>query len=192
MNYALLLFIFLFLTAPVFAQEKTVEIKTTTDKTTGDTIKTESVIISSSEDITPRNNLLIINPLKFLLFYNISYFTKVNDQIIVGGGIQTPTIKGLNGFGVNAELRYYPTGKNMRGFYLAPNISYNYIESGDVEIKPFTIGALVGWQWFPSDQFAIGLGIGIDHYSGDLSDEDDFDSYSGSVPALRFDIGFAW
>jgi hypothetical protein len=182
----------LILTISISAQEKTVEVKTTTNKATGDTVQTESVIISSSEDITPRNNLIVINPLKFLLFYNISYFSKVNDRVVVGGGIQTPTLRGLNGFGVSAEVRFYPTGKNMRGFYFAPNISYNYIESGDVEIKPFTIGALVGWQWFPSDQFAMGLGIGADHYSGDLSDDDDFGSYNGTVPALRFDIGFAW
>ena len=43
-----------------------------------------------------------------------------------------------------------------------------------------------------SDQFAIGLGLGIDYYTGSVSDGHDFENYSGSVPALRFDIGFAW
>ncbi|MBU1101201.1 MAG: hypothetical protein KKA84_12440 [Bacteroidetes bacterium] len=188
------------LTMSVFGQEKTKETKTTTNKESGETVTTESVIISESEDITPRTHMLIINPLKFLLFYNITYYNKVSDNLVVGGGIQTPTIKGLTGVGVNFEMRYYPTGKNMRGFYLAPNVAYNSIKSDEGKTSPFSMGALVGWQWFPSDQFAIGLGIGTDYYSGSSSsssnhwddDDDDFGSYNGWVPALRFDIGFAW
>lgn len=192
----------LLLTMSMMAQEKTKETKTTTNKDSGETVTTESVTISESEDITPRKHMLIINPLKFLLFYNITYYTKVADDMVIGGGIQTPTIKGLTGVGVNFEMRYYPTGKNMRGFYIAPNIAYNSIESDDGETSPFSIGALVGWQWFPSDQFAIGLGIGTDYYSGSSSsrnsshhwddDGDAFNDYNGWVPALRFDIGFAW
>ena len=48
-------------------------------------------------------------------------------------------------------------------------------------------------QWFPGDQFAIGLGIGVDYYffSGDSNDEN-FNDYNGFAPALRFDIGYAW
>ncbi len=64
-----------------FGQERTDEKKWTIDPETGDTIYTEAVVISQSEDITPRNNLIIINPLKFLLFYNISYFHKLGEGI---------------------------------------------------------------------------------------------------------------
>ncbi len=192
MKYFLTVILFLFLSVDLLSQEKTIEIRTTINTETGDTIKTESVVLSETEDVTPRNHMISINPLKFLIFYNITYYTKISEQVITGVGVQTPTIGGLDGIGVNAELRFYPSGKNMRGFYFAPNISYNYIHSGDIEIQPFSFGALVGWQWFPSDQFAMGLGIGIDYYSGNVSDDDDFDSYNGSVPALRFDIGYAW
>jgi DNA-binding MarR family transcriptional regulator len=35
--------------------------------------------------------------------------------------------------------------------------------------------------------------IGIDYYTGSVDDiDDDFNNYSGSVPAVRFDIGYAW
>ena len=153
----------------------------------------EAVVISQSEDITPRNNLIIINPLKFLLFYNISYFHKLGEGSALGFGLQMPTISGLNGFGLNAEARFYPTGKNLRGFYLAPNISYNNLSSdeSDESVSITSVGGLIGWQWFPGDQFAIGLGIGLDYYffSGD---DDDFDKLDGTAPALRFDIGYAW
>jgi hypothetical protein len=176
-----------------FGQERTDEKKWTIDPETGDTIYTESVIISESEDITPRNSMIVINPLKFLLFYNISYFHKLSDGAAIGGGIQIPTLSGLSGFGVNAEVRIYPKGNNLRGFYIAPNVSYNSItdDETDETVSITSIGGLVGWQWFPGEQFAIGLGIGADYYffSGD---SDDFEDLDGFAPALRFDIGYAW
>jgi hypothetical protein len=142
-----------------FAQERTDETKVTVNPETGDTTFTESIVISQSSDITPRNHMLVINPLKFILFYNISYFQKVSDRVVVGGGVQMPTISELDGFGAN----------------------------------PFSFGVLVGWQWFPGDQFAIGFGIGLDYYIGTIEEDNgDFERYNGTVPALRFDIGYPW
>jgi hypothetical protein len=175
----------------IFGQERKGERKWTIDPATGDTVYTESVTISETEDITPRNNMIVINPLKFLLFYNISYFHKINDGVAIGGGIQFPTLSGVNGFGLNAEVRLYPKGKNLKGFYVAPNISYNDLSSEGDQQSITSIGGLVGWQWFPGDQFAMGLGIGADYYiftGDDLGLED----YDGFAPALRFDVGFAW
>jgi len=185
----------IFLYHPAFSQVRTEETKKTVDEKTGDTTLTRSVIIAQSEDITPRNHMIVINPLKFFLFYNLTYFQKASQNIGIGGGIQIPTLSGLTGFGVNAEMRLYPSGKTLRGFYFAPNISYNRLsgEHSDVTTSAFSVGGLVGWQWFPGDDFAIGLGLGIDYYTGSTSqDENDFGSYDGTVPAIRFDIGYAW
>jgi len=183
----------LFLCSGIYGQVKTDEKKTSVNKTVGDTTYTESTSISKTEDITTRNSMIVINPLKFFLFYNISYFGKISDNLVIGAGIQTPTLKGITGFGVNAEARFYPNGKNMRGFYVAPNISYNSINADGTTATPFSFGALIGWQWFPGEQFAMGLGIGVDYYSGSIGNKNEnFDSYHGSVPAIRFDIGYAW
>lgn len=188
---SLLISLAMFLSA--FGQDRTGEIRVTIKPETGDTTFTESVIISQTKDITPRNSMIVINPLKFLLFYNISYFHKISDRAVIGGGVQIPTISGLDGFGANAEIRFHPSVNNLRGFYFAPNISYNNLsgEDSDESLSIFSIGGLLGWQWFPGDQFAIGLGIGIDYYffSGE---EDDFSDVNGTAPALRFDIGYAW
>jgi hypothetical protein len=176
-----------------FGQEKTNERKWIINSETGDTIYSESVSITESEDITPRSSMIAINPLKFLIFYNISYIHKINDGVAICLGVQAPTLSGIDGFGMNAEVRFYPKGKNLKGFYFAPNISYNYLSDGDVSTSPVSVGGLVGWQWFPGEQFAMGLGIGIDYYFGSVSDEqDDFENYDGMAPALRFDIAYAW
>ncbi len=175
------------------AQVRTDETKVTVNETTGDTVYTQSVTISETEDITTRNHMIVINPLKFLLFYNLSYFNMVSESIAIGGGLQTPTISGVSGIGFNAELRYYPTGKMLRGFYIAPNIAYNNLKFEDESISPFSIGILLGWQWFLGDEFALGLGIGIDYYTGNVKGHNgNIESYDGKVPSLRFDIGYAW
>ncbi len=176
-----------------YAQTRTDETTKTVKRVAGDTTYTEAVIISQTEDITPRRHMFVINPLKFFLFYNLTYFQQVSQNVAIGGGIQTPTIKGLDGFGFNAEVRLYPSGKTLRGFYVAPNISYNKLTTEDAETDPFSMGVLVGWQWFPGDEFAIGLGIGVDYYSGSVREDDgELEKYSGKIPALRFDIGYAW
>jgi hypothetical protein len=189
----ILTFILLILfTISISAQIKTKEKKKTVTEE-GDTVYTESTIISIVEDITPREDMIVINPLKFFIFYNLSYFHKISDKVALGGGFQIPTISGLGGFGINAEARIYPSAKTLRGFYIAPNISYNHLTVSDGSASAVGMGALIGWQWFPGDDFAIGLGIGIDYYTGSVDDvDDDFNNYSGSVPAVRFDIGYAW
>ena len=79
---SLLISLAMFLSA--FGQDLTGEIRVTVNPETGDTTFTQSVIISQTEDITPRNSMIVINPLKFLLFYNISYFHKISDALEKG------------------------------------------------------------------------------------------------------------
>ncbi|MBA4406140.1 hypothetical protein C0389_02580 [bacterium] len=189
----LILGLFFFCASQIsFAQEKTTEKRITADSK-GKKDSTEAMIISETEDITPRENMLIINPLKFFLFYNLSFYRKIDNALVLGGGFQLPTLKDINGFGVNAEIRIHPGKKALRGFYIAPNLSFNNLSTSrtNSNAQVFSIGVLVGWQWFPGNDFAMGLGIGIDHYF--LSDSKDaFTSYDGNVPAVRFDIGYAW
>jgi hypothetical protein len=186
--------VLLMLTTSANGQIKTEEKKKTVTEL-GDTVYTESTIISTIEDITPRNDMIVVNPLKFFIFYNLTYFHRTSENMALGAGIQIPTISGLGGFGLNLEARIYPSGKTLRGFYFAPNISYNRltVDNENGNTSAFSMGALIGWQWFPGDDFAIGLGIGADYYTGSVDDiNNDFSNYSGSVPVVRFDIGYAW
>jgi hypothetical protein len=185
----------LFFCQSAFSQVRTEEKKKTVTEQKGDTTITKSEIISKSEDITPRHHMIVVNPLKFLLFYNISYYQSLSPTFVIGGGVQAPTISGIDGIGFNLETRFHPSAKALRGFYFAPNISYNRLsgEHNDNSISTFSVGGLLGWQWFVGDDFAIGLGIGIDYYFLSSSDNsDDFGKYNGTAPSLRFDIGYGW
>jgi hypothetical protein len=192
------------LTASAAAQTRTEETVTTTDST-GKEVTSKVVRVGTSEDITARSNMIVVNPLKMFLFYNLSYYHALSKSIVVGGGLQMPTVSGISGFGANAEMRWHPSGKAMRGFYVAPNISFNTLSTKETffdgstlesSATPISLGVLTGWQWFPGDEFAIGLGLGIDYYwiSADATDGETsvFGSYDGLAPALRFDIGYAW
>jgi hypothetical protein len=193
----------------VFAQTRTEETRTTTDST-GKTVTEKIVTVAKVEDIRPLNNMIIINPLKFILYYNLSYYRKISPLADIGIGFQIPSLSEIKGWGVNAEIRLHPSLHSPRGFYFAPNFSYNsistesssgyydsqgnYIYSAVTTTASATsVGGLVGWQWFPGDEFAIGLGIGVDYYF--LSAENrknSFGRFEGTAPALRFDIGYAW
>jgi hypothetical protein len=190
-----------------FAQIKTEGTVTEVDSATGQVKTTTYTEVKKEEDITPRGNMITVNPLKFFLFYNLSYYHAFSNNIAAGVGVQMPTLSGLSGFGVNAEMRFYPSKKALRGFYVAPNVSYNSLTNDDTsfdengnptfqssDATSFSVGALVGWQWFPGDDFAIGLGIGYDYYfiSGDIVSGSSLDKLDGGAPALRFDIGYAW
>lgn len=180
-----------FMVQTAASQDRTIEKRTVRD-TTGQVVVVENIeTISSTEDITPRAHMLTINPLKFFLFYNLTYYQKISSVTALGFGLQIPTLSGLDGVGGNLEARFYPSEKTLRGFYVAPNLSYNALKSGGESADIFSFGALVGWQWFPGDDFAIGLGIGLDYYSASSSAED-FEDYKGTAPSLRFDIGYAW
>jgi hypothetical protein len=175
------------------AQTRTDETTKTVTRVEGDTTITEAITISQEEDITPRRRMIVINPLKFFLFYNITYFQQITPNLALGAGLQSPTIGDLDGFGFNAELRFYPGARTLRGFYIAPNLGYNQISTEDLKTEPLSVGLLIGWQWFPGDEFAIGLGVGVDYYHGTITETDgDLENYHGKVPVLRFDIGYAW
>jgi len=209
MKFVLAIFFSCSLYGVAFAQTKTVETKTTRDTVTGKITTTTDTILSESEDIRRINNMITINPLKFIVFYNLSYYRALSPSIAIGGGLQLPTLHGFGGVGASGEMRIYPSGKALRGFYIAPNVSYTYITysysfpDGSGNFNSYnssgntsTVGFLLGWQWFPGDEFAIGLGLGMDYYFLSTNAGAQYVNFgafgNGAAPALRFDIGYAW
>jgi hypothetical protein len=193
------------------AQTVTTETRTTVDSATGKSVTTYSTVVSESEDVTPYNNVITLDPLKLLFYWNLSYYRAISKSIVLGVGIQAPTgfinlgsdNVNISGFGGKFELRWHPGGRAVRGMYIAPNVVFNSL-SAEVTTEgstdggsatTVTVGALIGWQWLVGDEFAMGLGLGVDKYFLSVSDDKDisnFEGFEGIFPALRFDIGYAW
>jgi|GEM_PF-842204 len=167
------------------AQTKTTETETTESSSSSEggrtTTTTTTTRIAKSEDITPRENMILVDPVKFFTLYNMSYYRAVSPTVVVGGGIQSPTgLVDATGIGVIGDVAYYPTGKVFRGFHFGGGISYNnltstrstysydptiqdytYVTTKET-VAPIAINATIGWHWYPWDEFATEIGLGAD------------------------------
>lgn len=211
------IFIILFLisTAGVtVAQTVTVEKRTSRDSATGKTTVSFDTIVGVEENVTPINNMILIEPLAYFYRLNLKYYRTFGSSMVGAVGADYGWLSGLinNGssYGFNAEVRFYTAKKAPHGFYVAPNVSidvakgtdYNLDFNGNLQtstVTMMTIGALAGWQWFLSDNFAIGLALGFDDYIHVSGPTDTFtfatlygSSITGILPVLRFDIGYGW
>ena len=199
------------------AQTKVEQHTVTVDSATGKRTVTTDTIIKKEEDITPYTEMVNINPLAFILAYNLTWVHKLSASTAVSVGAEYAVPHEITAWGVLGEFRFYPSHKSMHGFYLAPNFSYAQASnayyysydtssgmgnSGYYTAQMLTVGLLIGWQWFPADNFSMGLAFGMSDYipinshTGDsFNDVGWFGGMygnSGVYPALRFDLGYAW
>jgi hypothetical protein len=200
------------LTVAASAQTKRVESTTTETMadTAGGKVTTNSTVttVSTTEDITPRRHMISSDPFKFWVFYNMSYYHAITNNIVVGGGIQTPTAladREISGFGVNLEGRYYIGGKPFRGFHINPVLSVNSISyerydweaAGNERVHdtPITFGVLMGWHWYPWDEFGTQIAFGADYNISPTSEENLLGMGShkkGIIPTAHFTVGYSW
>jgi hypothetical protein len=204
------------------AQVKSEETVTTTD-TSGRTTTISVTTLSKTEDITPRNDVILMSPLDFIRNYNLSYLHSIAPNLAIGGGFRlghdliADYSDTKTSFGLMLEGRFYPGKKAVKGFYLAPNLSADWLKYVDNEgvydpqtgrTNPgeitmtgmaFTVGLMSGWQFFPWEEMTMGVGLGFDHHmlmsSNTVTNYGyrPFDDYNGKTfPAVRFDIGYAW
>lgn len=201
--------------ATASAQTKTTETRTTeteSDTTSDGKVKTTETVtaIASSEDITIRNHMIIVDPIKFFALFNLGYQHAITQNVTVGGSIQAPTqLVEASGFGVAVEGRLYPAGRTFRSFHVGANAAFNDIttthynwetdETEEIEIAPFSMGVNVGWHWYPWDDFATEFVLGADYNfsgkeGGDMmsSDVPFLSDRKGLMPSFRFTIGYAW
>lgn len=199
------------------AQTEVQQHKVSIDSATGKTTVTTETIVKTEEEITPYTDMLNINPLKFIIAYNLNWMHKLSSNTAFGFGAEISTVHGIDvgtSWGMLGEFRFYPSKKSMHGFYVAPNISFTQtsdvyyyttdasdnFSNGIYTEQMFSVGLLIGWQWFPGTDFSMGLAFGVDDYiplnqKGD--DYEDFDLLGGlygkgTSPTIRFDLGYAW
>jgi hypothetical protein len=122
-------------------EQRVTERRTVVDEK-GNAIRTEAVIETKVEDITPpTRNMFYASPVRMMWMANIGFMRALSPSFAVGGNIDVPI--SLNnpapsGFGVSAEGRFYPGANGLRGFYLAPgfNIHTLTVRSYDYDYSP--------------------------------------------------------
>ncbi len=166
-------------TQTALGQKRTIEKRTPIDSTT---------TIVEIEDITPRHRILIVNPIRFFVLYNLAYYQSVSPGLALGAGLQIPAFDEIDGVIVQAEARFYPGKRGLKGFYLGSNLWIDSVTSDDDDAR-VELAVIAGWQWFSGKDFGIGFGLGA---AVDLTDNDGFEFYDGHRPVVRFNIGYAF
>jgi hypothetical protein len=214
MKLLLCLTLLVLTTGTIFAQETKVEEtrEVRAEKDSADAHVVTTHYSRTTEEVTPRREMLTINPIKFFVFYNLQYLRQVLPHVAVGAGFNLPTYHSIKGIGFNAEARWYPGSHALRGGYLAPTISanfltvtdndYSYIVDGGyyndgiaTKSNAIDLGLVLGWQWFWSDDFAIGIGLGFDYpvsVSPGARSIPFVNTSDAAETVFRLDIGYGW
>lgn len=202
------------------AQEKRIETRTTeTDVDSlgdGKVVRSETFTsLSTTEDMTVKNHMIALDPVKFFTLFNIGYQHAITPQITVGGSVQATTqLVQAEGWGIAAEGRFYPDGHPFRSFHVDASLGYNDItteehsyeyETGKestetIQIAPVTAGVKIGWHWYPWKDLAVDAALGADYnFGGDPDSRELWNSSlpfmsaaHGITPSVRINIGYAW
>jgi len=142
------------------------------------------------------NNLISINLMKVISFYNISYFNKLDENIMIGGEFLLPSEPNVNGLGIGLECRYHFAGLAPKRMYLAGRIGYYDLKSLTDKMQVFSFSAIIGWQAFLGEHFNIGLAFGLEYFTNsELADQSLMNtdkSQSTILPLPRLELGWAF
>lgn len=102
-------------------------------------------------------------------------------------------------FGFGAGWQYFFTGQVYDGFFVMPNVQFEYasVSLGDDSFEGVLAGpgALAGyqWDWHP---FSLRLGAGFHYYFGNVEGQADGEVIASDIrgmsPDLDASLGFTW
>lgn len=133
-------------------------------------------------------------------YLNLSYYRSFGEHHAAGayiGYLYHPVgDERITGYGYGLAYRYYPAGKALARFYYSPIIGLQQGEVVRQDRKPATgilVSGMFGWQWFPEERFAVGLGVGGRVILGGADEEDPVirDAF-GASPIITLDLGYGW
>jgi hypothetical protein len=180
MKKALILFLVIVLTAPIFSQEKS--------------------------DVATEKNVLKINTLSlFLATGSIFYEHKLSELISAQLGFGYMGVKiqdtKFSGIILTPEVRIYPKKNAIDGFYIAPYLRYqNYtLQNGTDKgsLSSMGGGLLFGRQWIFKKGFTMDLFFGGHYGSSNVKVDSGTDTFNTNLITgfgirVGFAIGFAF
>jgi hypothetical protein len=188
------------------AQERTEETVITSEGSSGTSDTTKRIVITDREDLREFDNMVMIDPIKFMMWINASYYRVLSDRMALGATAQVASAlfrDDVSGFGLQADVLFYPAGKVFRGFRLGGMASFSSVTqetfetTGPISVtdNPTTIGPMIGWtSWF-TDDLAIDLSIGGEFTLNNISYAvwPYWQEESGKFyPFMSAKIGYAW
>lgn len=141
-------------------------------------------------------NLLSLVPTTNFSFFGIEYQRKIDCNSSVGGEISIPLAgnRGVTGYRVGSEYRFYLLGSALEKLYLSPRLLYtNLNDSVEDEIfQVVTLGLAIAWN-FQGKHFSANLGFGLDYNTGPSLQETELrENDSNTTPHLRLALGWSW
>ena len=150
--------------------------------------------------VIPQNALMLNVGGLALDYLNLGYYHALGTSHAIGaylGYLYHPIGSDrITGYGYGLSYRYYPADKSLARFYYSPTIGIQQIEGNSGTRARSTgvlMSALVGWQWFVEQRFAVGLGIGGRIIVGrDDVDDPALQDAFGASPIITLDLGYGW
>jgi hypothetical protein len=161
-------------------------------------------------------NMVSLDVLRFLGFFNLSYTRAITPAISLTAQLELPSnlITGFayneSGFGGRLEARYNFAQKNLVGIFVAPVVGFNSSTFGPpgggesfFTTSWFALGAMAGYQFAPFGglpELMLGFGLGAEYNiitstinpGLDLPTGLEPSTANGVLPRFRFTIGYAF
>lgn len=168
----LLLLLIVFLPAILRAQNDPAPrirmLGSTADSVTGGPPTVMVERISPVEYHNKKQNLVGVDPVKILYYYNASYFRALNSSWVVGGTVQfAPGLGGdslrSRGFGIQAGAKYFFPGEGAHGWHADATLLFYSLRQADKDQTPLSFTLDGGYLW-DLGFFFIDVKLGVEYF----------------------------
>lgn len=175
------------------------------DSVAGNPAGTHSAALTVKNE--PHTQIINADLVSYILALNVSWVHALSEGTAADIGVELGFSQPA--WGISGEFRIYPGKKSLRGFYYAPigsliwSTPAYYDESTGILQQPtqvtLDIGAVAGWQWFPTSDFALGFALGFESnfpltgnpYRNDLVPFSQ-GNFEQLFPVLQLNVGYGW
>lgn len=129
------------------------------------------------------------------IFPTVSYQQSLFDNIVLGLTptlVNTPSGNGtVTGFGMYVSMNHYGI-EAFHGDWIQLGAGFMKLSSGTADWTTPAIMATAGWRWYWEGGLNFGLGLGMQYMLTSKPPEASNVDFSGLLPALILDLGYAF
>lgn len=165
----------------------------------GSAVRAQKTTTHAPLEVIPQNAVMVNLGGLALDYLNVSYYRGFDSNHALGAYVgylyHLVGDEQIAGYGFGLSYRYYPAGRAISRFYYSPTIG---LQLGDVingqkdRATGVLVSAMIGWQWFPEEIFAVGLGFGVRAILGEGNSDPVISNAFGASPVITLDLGYGW